>query len=142
MDELTENAEEPDEGEKPEVQKLGKLQYKVIMLENFVKYIRIHGKILCDYWYTSKRSFQRKNHSNHRYEKHKLVHSIKFKSIGNLTFQLQILSVYKKNYRMQINRTCNWSTSTQVNIVDTIERLVTISKTNSKIASIQIIQQN
>lgn len=29
MDELTENAEEPDEGEKPEVQKLGKLQYKV-----------------------------------------------------------------------------------------------------------------
>lgn len=30
MDELTENAEEPDEGEKPEVQKLGKLQYKVI----------------------------------------------------------------------------------------------------------------
>lgn len=30
MDELTENAEEPDEGEKPEIQKLGKLQYKVI----------------------------------------------------------------------------------------------------------------
>lgn len=29
MDELTENAEEPDEGEKPEVQKLGKLQYKL-----------------------------------------------------------------------------------------------------------------
>jgi synaptotagmin-1 len=29
MDELTENAEEPDEAEKPEVQKLGKLQYKV-----------------------------------------------------------------------------------------------------------------
>lgn len=29
MDELTENAEEPDDGEKPEVQKLGKLQYKV-----------------------------------------------------------------------------------------------------------------
>lgn len=35
MDELTENAEEPDEGEKPEVQKLGKLQYKVIDI-NFV----------------------------------------------------------------------------------------------------------
>lgn len=32
MDELTENAEEPDEGEKPEVQKLGKLQYKVYCL--------------------------------------------------------------------------------------------------------------
>ncbi|CAG9858837.1 unnamed protein product [Phyllotreta striolata] len=29
MDELTENAEEPDDGEKPEVQKLGKLQYKL-----------------------------------------------------------------------------------------------------------------
>ncbi|XP_025831931.1 synaptotagmin 1 isoform X2 [Agrilus planipennis] len=29
MEELTENAEEPDEGEKPEVQKLGKLQYKL-----------------------------------------------------------------------------------------------------------------
>lgn len=29
MDELTENAEEPDEAEKPEIQKLGKLQYKV-----------------------------------------------------------------------------------------------------------------
>ncbi|CAH1981191.1 unnamed protein product [Acanthoscelides obtectus] len=29
MDELTENAEEPDEAEKPEVQKLGKLQYKL-----------------------------------------------------------------------------------------------------------------
>ncbi|XP_057661294.1 synaptotagmin 1-like isoform X2 [Diorhabda carinulata] len=29
MDELTENAEEPDESEKPEVQKLGKLQYKL-----------------------------------------------------------------------------------------------------------------
>lgn len=29
MDELTANAEEPDEGEKPEVQKLGKLQFKV-----------------------------------------------------------------------------------------------------------------
>ncbi|KAJ8944562.1 hypothetical protein NQ318_015730, partial [Aromia moschata] len=29
MDELTENAEEPDEGVKPEVQKLGKLQYKL-----------------------------------------------------------------------------------------------------------------
>lgn len=29
MDELTENIEEPDEGEKPEVQKLGKLQYKL-----------------------------------------------------------------------------------------------------------------
>lgn len=32
MDELTQNAEEPDEGEKPEVQKLGKLQYKVMKL--------------------------------------------------------------------------------------------------------------
>lgn len=32
MDELTENAEEPDEGEKPEVQKLGKLQFKVTFL--------------------------------------------------------------------------------------------------------------
>lgn len=32
MDELTENAEEPDEGEKPEVQKLGKVQYKVNFL--------------------------------------------------------------------------------------------------------------
>lgn len=31
MDELTENAEEPDEGEKPEIQKLGKLQYKVYL---------------------------------------------------------------------------------------------------------------
>lgn len=31
MDELTQNAEEPDEGEKPEVQKLGKLQYKVMI---------------------------------------------------------------------------------------------------------------
>lgn len=30
MDELTQNAEEPDDGEKPEVQKLGKLQYKVM----------------------------------------------------------------------------------------------------------------
>lgn len=30
MDELTQNAEEPDESEKPEVQKLGKLQYKVM----------------------------------------------------------------------------------------------------------------
>ncbi|XP_063906719.1 synaptotagmin 1 isoform X2 [Zophobas morio] len=29
MDELTENAEEPDEAEKPEVQKLGKIQYKL-----------------------------------------------------------------------------------------------------------------
>ncbi|XP_030751525.1 synaptotagmin 1-like isoform X3 [Sitophilus oryzae] len=29
MDELTANAEEPDEGEKPEVQKLGKLQFKL-----------------------------------------------------------------------------------------------------------------
>ncbi|XP_018568241.1 synaptotagmin 1 isoform X2 [Anoplophora glabripennis] len=29
MDDLTENAEEPDDGEKPEVQKLGKLQYKL-----------------------------------------------------------------------------------------------------------------
>lgn len=29
MDELTQNAEEPDD-EKPEVQKLGKLQYKVV----------------------------------------------------------------------------------------------------------------
>lgn len=29
MDELTANAEEPDEGEKPEIQKLGKLQFKV-----------------------------------------------------------------------------------------------------------------
>lgn len=35
MDELTENAEEPDEGEKPEVQKLGKLQYKVISVKIF-----------------------------------------------------------------------------------------------------------
>ncbi|KAJ8926407.1 hypothetical protein NQ314_021193 [Rhamnusium bicolor] len=29
MDELTENAEEPDDGAKPEIQKLGKLQYKL-----------------------------------------------------------------------------------------------------------------
>lgn len=34
MDELTENAEEPDDGEKPEVQKLGKLQYKVSIIIN------------------------------------------------------------------------------------------------------------
>lgn len=32
MDELTANAEEPDEGDKPEVQKLGKLQFKVDIL--------------------------------------------------------------------------------------------------------------
>lgn len=36
MDELTENAEEPDEGEKPEVQKLGKLQYKVGASEIYI----------------------------------------------------------------------------------------------------------
>lgn len=37
MDELTQNAEEPDEGEKPEVQKLGKLQYKVIEFAIFLE---------------------------------------------------------------------------------------------------------